>query len=117
MAAPPPSIPAASAARLAKMSDRIADDLDSGDVCGAAEQADELSAAVEEEDLSARFAEIETVATDLVNQVNCPPPPEPEKPKKKKNEEDKHGHDEESYEDAQLEGLPPGQAKKIHKGD
>lgn len=120
--AEPPRIPAKSAARLAGMSDQIAVELESGDVCGAAEQADELSDAVERARLPERFREVEAVATTLVDQVNCPPPVEPVEPKKEK--KGKHGKDEsggdDDYENAQLQGpgnhLPPGQAKKI-EGD
>ena len=114
---PPPSIPAASAARLAGISDKIAAELDAGDLCTAAEHADELSDAIEKARLPERFNEVETVATELVNEVNCPPPPEPEKPKKdEEKKKDEKGGDKESYEDAELPGpgdLPPGQAKKL----
>jgi hypothetical protein len=81
---------------LAKLSDRIASDLDSGDLCHAAHAADDLSSAVEDSDLPASLRPgVETVATDLVNQVNCPappPPPEPQKPKK--DHSDDHGNGE-----------------------
>lgn len=119
-----PRIPADSAARLAGMSDQIAAELEAGDVCGAAEQADELSDAVERARLPERFREVEAVATTLVDRVNCPPPPEPVEPKEEKG---KHGKGEggdggadEDYESAKLrwpgDHLPPGQAKKI-EGD
>jgi hypothetical protein len=71
---------------------------------------------------------VETVATDLVNQVNCPPPPpppepekKPEKPKDERGNEDEHGNgggnghggDEKSKPGHSDHGgfVPPGQAK------
>ena len=65
--------------------------------------------------------EIEEVATELVNQVNCPPPPEPEKKDEEKKDEEKgkEGDGEgESYEDAKLPGVesvPPGQRKQLEE--
>jgi glucose/arabinose dehydrogenase len=115
----PPRIPAATAADLASMSDEIADDLDAGDVCAAAQRADELSEAVERARLPERFREVEEVATTLVDTVNCPPPPEPEKKDEgKRDGGNGEGGDQESYENAQLDygQLPPGQAKKIDGG-
>jgi hypothetical protein len=89
-----PAVSATTADRLAKLSDRIASDLDAGDTCHAAHAADDLSAAVEDSDLpSSMRPGVETVATDLVNQVNCPPPPPPPEPEKKpkKDKSDDHG--------------------------
>jgi predicted small lipoprotein YifL len=110
-APPPPSVSAATADHLAKLSDRIASDLDDGLTCDAAHAADDLSAAVEDADLAATLRPgVEEVATRLVNEVNCPPPPPPPEPEKKKHEKgDEHkggglkppGHG----------GEPPGQAK------
>jgi hypothetical protein len=85
----PPAVSAATADRLAKLSNRVAENLDAGLTCDAAHAADDLSAAVEESDLPANLRPgVETVATDLVNQVNCPPPPPPPEPEKKPKEEE-----------------------------
>jgi hypothetical protein len=126
----PPAVSAATADRLAKLSNRIADELDVGDSCNAAHAADDLSAAVEESDLPASLRPgVETVATDLVNQVNCPPPPPPPEPepepeedkkrdKEKKEEGDEHKdqHGDEGGKEGKDQppghgGVPPGQAK------
>jgi hypothetical protein len=131
-----PVVSPATADHLAKLSDRIASDLDAGDTCHAAHAADDLSAAVDESDLPANLRPgVETVAGDLVNQVNCPPPPpppEPEKPEKpKKPKHDEHGngneqgngdhgsgHDEKSKPGHSDHGgfVPPGQAKLKGEG-
>jgi hypothetical protein len=121
-----PAISATTADRLAKLSERIASDLDAGDTCHAAHAADDLSTAVREANLPANLRPgVETVATDLVNQVNCPPPPPPpepeKKPKKPKKPKDEHGN---GHGDKQGDGgnqhpghsdhggfVPPGQAK------
>jgi hypothetical protein len=71
-----PSLPRAVANDLAGRSDQIADALDGGDVCGAAQLADELKDAVDVaiaggQVPSAFQAELERTATDLQNQVNC----------------------------------------------
>jgi len=85
--AAPPAVSRETADHLAKLSNRVASDLDAGETCSAAVAADELKAAVDDSDLPATVRPgVETVATDLVNQVNCPPPPpppQPEKPEKK----------------------------------
>jgi hypothetical protein len=65
------------AERLAKESEAIADKLDAGDVCGAAQQADVLVDSVEQAiadgDVPDAFqAELTTAATNLQNDVNCP---------------------------------------------
>jgi hypothetical protein len=98
-----PVVSPETADQLAKLSDRIASDLDAGNTCHAAHAADDLHAAVEDSDLPASLRPgIDAVAGDLVNQVNCPPPPPPppepepeKKPKKPKPDEhdngDKHG--------------------------
>ena len=88
----PPPVSAATAGHLAKLSDRVASELDAGDTCGAAYAADQLQDAVSSADLPATLRPgVEEVATDLVNEVNCPPPPPPpepeKKPKKPKNEQ------------------------------
>ena len=88
-----PAVSPATADRLAKLSDRIATDLDGGDLCHAAHAADDLHTAVQESDLPANLRPgVETVANDLVNQVNCPaPPPAPEPEKKPKKPQDENG--------------------------
>jgi hypothetical protein len=124
-----PAVSRETADELAKLSDRIASDLDTGDTCHAAHAADDLSAAVEGSDLPANLRPgVETVATDLVNQVNCPPPPPPPEPEKKPKEpKDEHGNadehgngggnghggDEKSKPGHSDHGgfVPPGQAK------
>jgi hypothetical protein len=79
--------------RLAGQSERIADQLDSGDTCGAAHSADELDGAVAEAEIPAEIrSELEAATEQLVNSVNCPPPPEP-KPKKEKAKEKGEGED------------------------
>jgi hypothetical protein len=116
---PPPPVSASTADRLAKLSNRVATNLDAGLTCDAAIAADELMAAVEEADLAGTLRPgVEEVATRLVNEVNCPPPPpppEPEKEKKKEGEEKKQGDegggDEDSSGPGHSGGLPPGQAK------
>ena len=119
---PPPPVSASTADRLARLSNRVATNLDAGLTCDAAIAADELMAAVEEADLSATLRPgVEEVATRLVNEVNCPPPPpppEPEKEKKdKKKEEKKQEEGEGDDGSGNLKGpsdnggIPPGQAK------
>ena len=99
-APPRPAVSQETADHLAKLSDRIASDLDAGDLCHAAHTADDLSSAVQDSDLPADIRPgVETVATDLVNQVNCPPPPAPppvpepeQKPDEEKNQENQEDH-------------------------
>ncbi len=120
VAAPPPVAPD-TAAHLAKLSDRVASDLDGGDTCHAAHAADDLSAAVEEADLPAPMrSDVDEVTGRLVDEVNCPPPPPPppEEFKKKKDEQQKPEHKDEHKGEHKDEhkppghgGVPPGQAK------
>jgi hypothetical protein len=117
------SLRAATAERLAQRSERIADELDSGDTCAAAHSADELDAAVADAEIPAELRpELEAASEGLVNSVNCPPPPEPkekdEKDKEKK-EEDEHGPGEDSSEGPPGgDGdLPPGQEKKYEDAE
>jgi hypothetical protein len=119
-AEPPPPISVATAKQLASLSEEIATDLDAGDTCTAAARADDLADAIDGAKIDPTLRpQVEEVATDLVNQVNCPPPP-PE-PEEKKDEETKgkEGDGEgESYEDAKLPGveaLPPGQRKQLEE--
>jgi hypothetical protein len=126
-----PPVSAATADHLAKLSDRIASDLDDGLTCDAAYAADQLKDAVNHADIGATLRPgVEEVATDLVNQVNCPPPPPPppepeKKPKKPRTDEDEHGKGDEQgpgkgngHGDHGKPGkshhggfVPPGQAK------
>lgn len=120
-APPPKTVPALSAAtanRLAAESERIADQIDSGDVCGAAHSADELDGAVAEAEVSAELrTELEAATERLVNSVNCPPPPEPEKKEKKEDKDGDHGEDAESGsgEPGPEGDLPPGLEKKLEE--
>jgi hypothetical protein len=89
-----PALPHALASALADKSDEIASALEGGDACGAAHQADELKAAVDEAisrgQVPAAFREeLERTATDLQNEVNCPE--EHEDKGKKEGHEDEGG--------------------------
>jgi hypothetical protein len=124
-----PAVSAATADRLAKLSDRIASDLDGGDICHAAHAADDLRSAVDESDLPATLRPgVDAAVGRLVDQVNCPPPlPAPAPPPEKKPKEEKkpkkeehgnqdkqgHGGDEKSGPGHSVHGglAPPGQAK------
>jgi hypothetical protein len=121
----PPPVSATTADRLAKLSNRVAANLEVGETCLAAIAADELKAAVEDADLASSLRPgVSEVADRLVNEVNCPPPPpppepEPEEDKKKDKEkkdenQDEHGGedgDEGKHEPPGHGGVPPGQAK------
>jgi hypothetical protein len=117
--AQPPPVSAETAGHLAKLSDRVASDIDAGDTCHAAHAADDLQAAVEEADLPASMrSSVDDVAGRLVDEVNCPPPPPPPpapttEDKKKKNEpKDEHHGDEHGPKPTGHDGkVPPGQAK------
>jgi hypothetical protein len=81
-AAEQPSLPRGVAESLAQESEAIADMLDAGDECGAAQQADVLEAAVEEAIAAGQIpdefqAELVETAQQLQNDVNCPQPPPP----------------------------------------
>lgn len=90
-----PAVSRATADRLAKLSNTVAAELEAGETCSAAYAADELKAAVESSDLPATVRpDVDRVAGDLVNQVNCPPPPPPAPEKKPKPPKDEHGKDE-----------------------
>jgi hypothetical protein len=114
-----PALSAATAGHLAKLSDRIATDLDAGDTCNAAHAADDLDAAVRDADLPASLADgVGAVTGSLVDEVNCPPPPPPEPKKKPKHKEhtkpdEHHGGDEHTPPGHADHGAvaPPGQAK------
>jgi hypothetical protein len=109
--AQPPPIPPETAGHLAKLSDRVASDLDSGDTCHAAHAADDLRAAVEDANLPVSMStDVATVAGRLVDEVNCPPPPPPPEPKKKPKKDEEHGGD--HHGDENGNGfIPPGHAK------
>jgi hypothetical protein len=132
-----PAVSRDTADHLAKLSNMVASDLDVGETCSAAIAADHLKAAVEQSDLPANIRPgVDEVASDLVDQVNCPPPPPPPEPEKKpkkpkKNEGDEHGNgNEHGPGDKNGHGgdgkpghseqggfVPPGQAKiKGEKG-
>jgi hypothetical protein len=108
VAQPPPIAPDA-AAHLAKLSDRVATDLDAGDTCHAAHAADDLQAAVDDADLPASMRpSVDAAAGRLVDYVNCPPPPPPPEPQKKKHDEHKDEHQGNQGDEG---FVPPGHAK------
>jgi hypothetical protein len=80
-----PGLPPRVAERLAAQSEAIADKLDAGDTCGAAQEADALEDAVEQAigagDVPASLqSELLATARELQNDVNCPQPPPPPPP-------------------------------------
>jgi hypothetical protein len=73
------------AERLAEQSEAIADKLDAGDACGAAQEADILNnqaqAAIDAGEVPPAFqSELMSTVNELVNTVNCPQPPPPPPP-------------------------------------
>ena len=111
---PRPAVSVATADRLAKLSDRIATELDAGDLCHAAHAADDLRSAVQESDLPASIRPgVDDVAGNLVDQVNCPPPPPPPQPEKNKHEGDQHQNKQGDAKKPPSHDskLPPGKAK------
>jgi hypothetical protein len=117
----PPPVSASTADHLAKLSDRIATDLDAGETCSAAMAADDLKAAVAEADLANTIRPgIEAVASRLVDEVNCPPPPPPPEPKPQEKKKPKHdGGDQNQKGDNKTPGhggIPPGHAKLEGEG-
>lgn len=109
-----PAVSAATADRLAKLSDRVATDLDAGDTCHAAHAADDLRTAVEGSDLPASLRPaVDEVAGNLVDEVNCPPPPPP--PPEQKHEGDQgdqnQGNDHGPKPPGHGGKVPPGHAK------
>jgi hypothetical protein len=112
----PPPIAPDTAAHLAKLSDRVASDLDGGDTCHAAHAADDLNAAVEEANLPASMSsDVDEVTGRLVDEVNCPPPPLTEEEQKKLEEEQKKLEEEQrtqkEHHDEHPSPEPPGHAK------
>jgi hypothetical protein len=122
-----PVVSRETADHLAKLSDRVASDLDAGDTCNAARAADDLNSAVQESDLPANLRpEVDAVTSDLVDQVNCPPPPpqsapaleKPKKPKKPPGSDEHgngNGHENGGHNDNGHSShggfVPPGHAK------
>jgi hypothetical protein len=107
--AQPPRVPAETAGHLAKLSDRVASDLDAGDTCHAAHAADDLRAAVQEADLpSSMQPSVDEAAGRLVDQVNCPPPPAPPPAPEKKKKKDNHGAE---HQGGDSGFIPPGHVK------
>lgn len=117
----PPPLSAATAGHLAKLSERVASDLDAGDTCHAAHAADDLRAAVQESDLPANLRPgVDAVAGNLVDQVNCPPPP-PAPPPEKKPEKPKDEHHGDQHQGDEHQGgdngpKPPGHGGKLPPG-
>jgi hypothetical protein len=112
--AKPPPISPDTAGHLAKLSDRVASDLDAGDTCHAAHAADDLRSAVEEANLPASMrVDVGAVTGRLVDEVNCPPPPPPPAPEKKKPEKPKDQVDQHQGDQHQGDQhhVPPGHAK------
>jgi hypothetical protein len=106
-----PPLSATTADHLAKLSDRVASELDAGNTCDAAYAADDLRAAVEESDLPATMRPgVDEVAGRLVDEVNCPPPPPPPEPDEKEKKKEEKGKDD-KHQGGDDEFTPPGQAK------
>jgi hypothetical protein len=105
--------------RLAAVSDEIASDLDSGDTCGAAHRADDLKTAVQAADLPDNVrTQVESAASQLVEEVNCEPQATTTE-KQPKPDEHGHGDEHKPPKPPKQEGdshLPPGQAKKLKEG-
>jgi hypothetical protein len=107
------------AERLAVSSEAVADSLDSGDTCGAAEAADELAAEVSAAEMPEELrAEAASAAAELVNTVNC----EPELEEKQKKDEEKDEEKDEDDGEGDGEGSsgpgpgPPGQGGELPPG-
>jgi len=117
----PPPVSAATAGHLAKLSERVASDLDAGDTCHAAHAADDLRAAVQESDLPANLRpSVDEVAGNLVDQVNCPPPPPAPPPEKKPEKPKDEDHGDQHHGDQHHGGdngpKPPGHGGKLPPG-
>jgi hypothetical protein len=123
---PKPPLSIATADQLAKLSDRVASQLQDGDTCHAAHTADDLRTALDDADLPPTIRPgVQTVADNLVNQVNCPPPPPPPEEKKEQKEPKPPGEDHGNHHGDQQGGhgpspghggIPPGQAKLKGEG-
>ena len=122
----PPPVSAATAGHLAKLSERVASDLDAGDTCHAAHAADELKAAVQESDLPANLRPgVDEVAGNLVDQVNCPPPPRRRRRRRRRSPRSRRTHGDQHHGDQhngdQHQGgdngpKPPGHGGKVPPG-
>ena len=105
---------AADGTHLAELSDRVASDLDSGDTCSAAHAADDLQAAIQDARLPDQIrTNVESVASRLVDEVNCPaPPPPPTTTDKHPDDHGDHGdqgnHDEHPQPPKPPDHHPPG---------
>ena len=100
-----PAVSTATAEELAKLSDRIATQLDDGDLCHAAHTADDLQSAVDDSDLPETLRPgVSEVTADLVNEVNCPAPPPPLEPQPKQEKPEKNKDEQPSGGDAQGHG-------------
>ena len=112
-----PPVSVATADELAKLSDRIASDLDAGDTCHAAHAADDLLAAVEDSDLPATLRPgVDAAAGRLVDQVNCPPPPAPPPAKEKKKPDESNGDHSNDHHGGEHGPKPPGHGGKVPPG-
>jgi len=112
-----PPVSVATADELAKLSDRIASDLDAGDTCHAAHAADDLRAAVEDSDLPATLRPgVDAAAGRLVDQVNCPPPPAPPPAKEKKKPDESNGDHSNDHHGGEHGPKPPGHGGKVPPG-
>jgi hypothetical protein len=100
-----PAIPAPIAEDLAARSEEIAATLNGGDVCGAAQQADDLNNAVNDAVANGQIPqalqeELQNVVTELVNTVNC------EEPEEEEGEENGKGKGKGKGKDKDDESLP-----------
>jgi hypothetical protein len=100
-----PVIPAPVADDLAGQSEAIAASLEGGDVCGAAQQADDLNKAVNDavakgQIPSALQRELQNVVSELVNNVNC------EEPAEEEDEEKGNGNGKDKDKDEDDESAP-----------
>lgn len=114
-AAPEPALPSGVASDLAAQSDAVADAYAGGDVCGAAQQADNLRAdviaAIQRGDVPGPFQEsLMATANELVNEINCPEAPPPAETET----EEQASCDELS---AELEALEEQREKKESNGN
>jgi TolA-binding protein len=79
--AAPPTLPPGVADGLATQSESVAELLDAGDTCGAAQEAnalvDAVEAAIAAGEVPVAFrASLRETAVELQNEINCPPPAE-----------------------------------------
>jgi hypothetical protein len=98
--AAPPTLPTGVADGLATQSESVAETLEAGDTCGAAQEADALVAAVEAAIASGEVpvafrASLRGTAVDLQDRINCPPSDEEQQQDCDALEEDKAALEEE----------------------